>query len=138
MEHVQSAVDYFNEGYNCAQAVLLAYAQELGLDADAAARIASCFGGGMGRQGEVCGAVSAMFMVEGLRNGYTRPDKAAQEALYARVRALGKVFTEACGSLLCRDLLPAVATREQLPGGGRPCQIYVRAAAELLERTREA
>ena len=56
------AEKYFTDGYNCAQAVFLAFSDELGVDADTAAAISAPFGGGMGRLREVCGAVSGMFM----------------------------------------------------------------------------
>ena len=89
MTHAEKAGALFLEGYSCAQAVLGAYAPELGLDLPAAMRLASSFGGGMGGMRETCGAVTAMLMVAGLRDGYDAPgDLAAKTAHYARVRGL--------------------------------------------------
>jgi C_GCAxxG_C_C family probable redox protein len=132
---------YFEEGYNCAQAVLLAFFEETGLSQDQAARLASTFGGGMGRMREVCGAVSAMFMVEGMLRGYSDP-KAKEEkaALYASVRELADQFREKNHSIICRDLL---IDTEVTPGGEpeartkeyyerRPCGCYVEDAAGIL------
>ena len=67
------AAENFRHGYNCAQSVLLAFAPEIGLDEVTTLKLASSFGGGMGRLREVCGAVSAMFMVAGVLKGYTSP-----------------------------------------------------------------
>ena len=65
----------FKNGYNCAQAVLLAFSDELEIDEKTLALISSSFGGGMGRMREVCGAVSGMFMVAGLKYGYSDQGK---------------------------------------------------------------
>ena len=84
---------YFKEGYNCSQAVALAFHEEMGIDKDTAVRIASAFGGGMGRMREVCGAVSGMFMVLGAIKGYAdAEDNGAKKALYADVQALAALF----------------------------------------------
>lgn len=64
----EQAMQNFKNGYNCAQAVLLAFSDELEIDEKTLALISSSFGGGMGRMREVCGAVSGMFMVEFLKN----------------------------------------------------------------------
>ena len=62
-ERTQKAIDFFEQGYNCSQSVLMAYADLYGIDQETATKFASSFGGGMGRLREVCGAVSGMFMV---------------------------------------------------------------------------
>lgn len=74
MTHEEKAVENFQAGYNCAQSVFLAFAEDLGLEADFALRLASSFGGGMGRLREVCGGVSGILMAAGLLYGYTAPD----------------------------------------------------------------
>ena len=68
-DKAEQARQLFLSGANCAQAVLGAFHRECGLDFDAAMRLASGFGGGMGRLREVCGAVSGMFLVANLRRG---------------------------------------------------------------------
>ena len=70
----EKAANNFRDGYNCAQSVLLAFADKIGLENEEALRLASSFGGGMGRLREVCGAVSAMFMIAGILKGYTEPN----------------------------------------------------------------
>ena len=72
-EKAQRAKALFLEGYNCAQAVAGAFAPEMGLSVDAAARLASGFGGGMGRMREVCGAVSGMTLAASALRGYNAP-----------------------------------------------------------------
>ena len=67
----ERARQLFKEGYNCAQAVVGAFAGEMGMDFDTAIKLASSFGGGMGRMREVCGAVSGMFIVAGVLYGYS-------------------------------------------------------------------
>ena len=64
----------FECGYNCSQAVFCTFCKDLGMDKEAALKIASSFGGGMGRLREVCGSVSGMFMVLGFLKGYNQPD----------------------------------------------------------------
>ena len=68
MTHIEKAMKIFYEKFNCSQAVLGAYAEEYGLTADQAMKVAACFSGGV-RKGEVCGAVSGAIMVIGLKYG---------------------------------------------------------------------
>ena len=136
MDHVTLAKQYFDQGYNCAQAVFLAFAPELGLDPDMAARLSQPFGGGMGKQGEVCGAVSAMYMILGMERGKEKPDPVAQQEIYKKVRALSEQFKAEYNTLLCRELLPAAAALGKMADGSRPCCRYVMAAARILEEAR--
>lgn len=94
----------FKNGYNCAQAVLLAFSDELEIDEKTLALISSSFGGGMGRMREVCGAVSGMFMVAGLKYGYSDPSAKQEKAeLYALVQNLAAGFKEKNGSIICKE-----------------------------------
>ena len=65
MNHEELAVQNFMSGYNCAQSVFLAFAPDFGMDRDAAARLSSSFGGGMGRLREVCGACESCENIDG-------------------------------------------------------------------------
>ena len=106
MTKSQLAKQLFEEGANCSQAVLCAFANECGLTEKDAMRIASGFGGGMGRMREICGAVSGMTLVANLLYGNTDPaDKAAKDRHYARIQQLAKAFQEQNGSIICRELL---------------------------------
>ncbi|MDD5230685.1 MAG: C-GCAxxG-C-C family protein [Candidatus Marinimicrobia bacterium] len=106
MERCEEAVKIFNNGFNCAQAVLSVFADEFGLDRTIALRIAGGFGGGMGRQGLICGAVTGAMMVIGLKYGKILPeDNAAREKAYNTVMDFSNRFKAQYGSLTCRDLL---------------------------------
>ena len=106
MERQIQAAQYFLDGYNCAQAVFAAFSDMTGLTPEYSARMASSFGGGMGRMREVCGAVSGMLLVTGILYGYdpTAGDDVKQ-AHYALVQKLAGQFREEVGSIICRELL---------------------------------
>ena len=140
MNHVERAVELFVEGYNCAQAVAAAFGDLTGLDEKTAARMASCFGGGMGRMREVCGAVSGMLLVAGMLYGYDDP-KATKEKreLYTQVQAMAGQFREELGSIVCRDLLknppsdPNPTPRTEQFYKDRPCARMVATAARIMD-----
>ena len=141
-KYADKAMEYFREGYNCAQAVALAFAEPCGLDETVALKLSSSFGGGMGRLREVCGAVSAMFMVAGLLHGYTSPtDRDGKAEHYAFIQSLAAKFKEKNGSIVCRELLskpagtdnPAPDERTAQYYKKRPCAELVGDAAEIIE-----
>ncbi|MBQ4617773.1 MAG: C_GCAxxG_C_C family protein [Clostridia bacterium] len=141
MDHATNAKALFCDGYNCAQAVLGAFCEELGLPLETAMKLSSSFGGGMGRMREVCGACSGMFMVAGLVYGYATPETgAAKKELYEHVRALADRFREENGSIICRELLEGVTVggapeaRTETYYQKRPCGDYVASAAAIVER----
>ena len=142
MEHAKEAQRLFLEGYNCAQAVFCAFCDVTGLDMDTAARMASSFGGGLGRLREVCGTVSGAALVLGIARGYADPEDAgAKRAHYRRVQEFARRFREQNGSIVCRDLLRGV---DVTPGGDpearteeyyrrRPCPGLAYCSARILE-----
>ncbi|MBR6164169.1 C_GCAxxG_C_C family protein [bacterium] len=100
------AKELFEQGYNCAQATLGAFSDLIGLDFDLAMKLSSSFGGGMGKLREVCGAVSAMFMVAGVLKGYSSPETGEIKAQhYKLIQELAKKFKEENGSIICAELL---------------------------------
>jgi len=139
----QKALDYFFGGYNCAQSVFAAFHEEMGLGEAEALRLASSMGGGVGGLREVCGAFTGMSLVMGALRGYDTPDDPeAKKDHYARIQALGARFSDAYGTLICRDLLashgimPSPAPAERTPDyyRDRPCARYVAACAEWAEQ----
>lgn len=139
----EKAKAFFIEGYNCAQAVFLAFADDLKMDKNTVIKLTSSFGGGMGRLREVCGAVSGMFMVAGMFWGYTASDdNHAKAEHYRRIQKLANEFKEIHGSIICRDLLGLSLksdnhTPEQRTVAyyrKRPCVQLVGDAAGILER----
>ena len=139
MSHAEAAPDLFPGDFNCAQAVFSTYAPQLGLDRGLALRIASPFGGGMGRLGEVCGAVSGALLVIGLKHGQACADDEAREKAYALVNEFVRCFKARHGSILCRALL---GEEISVPEGRQRarernlfatvCTGYVRDAVEIL------
>ena len=136
------AYNNFLSGYNCTQAVAVAFAEELGLNKDTAARLSCGFGGGMGRLREVCGTFSGVVMVLSSLYGYSEPkDITAKKELYEKIRALAAKFRADNGSLICRELLglekaeESAAPEPRTPEyyQKRPCPELCRYAANLLE-----
>lgn len=141
MTHGEKAEALFYEGYNCAQAVFCAYADDLGLEQEVAAKLVSPLGGGMGRLREVCGTVSGALMVIGQLYGYGTPETGAPKArLYAIEQEFARRFAAVNGSYICRDLLglstgssaptPEARTAEYYKK--RPCPALCKCAAEIL------
>lgn len=141
MDHGMKAAELFLQGYNCAQAVAVAFCDITGLEEEFSAKMASSFGGGMGRLREVCGAVSGMLMVAGLLYGYTDPgeDDEKKKAHYALVQELCGSFREEVGSIVCREILknppsdpnPTPRTAEFYKQ--RPCARMVLLAGNILD-----
>ena len=141
MTYKEKAMNYFKQGYNCAQSVLLAFGDHTGLEEETAARMASAFGGGMGRMREVCGAVSGALMAAGLISGYSDPAARTEKTeLYARVQRIAAGFRTENGSIICRELLgsemgqntnPTPDTRTPEYYRKRPCAELVGIAAEI-------
>ncbi len=143
MDHAEEARRLFLEGYNCAQAVFCAFRDETGLRIDAAARMSSSFGGGMGRLREVCGTVSGALLALGMLRGYDDPkDPQAKAAHYRLVQEYARRFREINGTIVCRELLRDVP----VTSGGtpeprtpefyarRPCLRLAGEAAAILEK----
>ena len=131
MDHAEKARALFLEGYNCAQAVLCAFDDLTGLDRETSARLASSFGGGMGRMREVCGTVSGALLVLGILCGYADPgDRQAKTEHYHLVQEFARRFREMNGSIICRDDPEA---RTPAYYASRPCLRHVGEAAELVD-----
>ena len=140
MDHSIYAAELFLKGYNCAQAVAVAFCDVTGLDETMTAKIVSSFGGGLGRLREVCGAVSGMAAVAGVLYGYEDPqDDAAKAAHYNLVQSLAEKFREQAGSIICREILknppsdPNPTPRTEEFYKQRPCARLVVLAAQILD-----
>ncbi|MBE6870584.1 MAG: C_GCAxxG_C_C family protein [Ruminococcaceae bacterium] len=142
-KHEEKARELFHGGMNCAQAVFCAFSDVTGFDEKTALAISSSFGGGMGRLREVCGAVSGMLMVAGVKYGaYDVNDNEAKASHYALIQSLAKQFAEENGSYICRELLelpsgadePTPEKRTESYYKRRPCAEYVACAARILDK----
>lgn len=142
MSRGEKAYNYFNQGYNCAQAVVLAFGDLYPEKVNDLIKVASSFGGGFGRLREVCGAFSGLSIVAGVLIGFDGENDVSKAEHYAFIRDAGNKFKEINGSLICRELLggtvalssddPTVRTEEYKKK--RPCAEMCRCAAEILEQ----
>lgn len=142
MTRREAAIENFKKGYNCSQSIVLAFEDLLPIDSKQLSKMASSFGGGMGRLREVCGSVSGMFMVAGLLYGYDGPETGEVKAEhYARIQELAHRFEEKHGTIICREMLglnvkhdnPTPEARTQEYYKKRPCGEIIGDAAEILE-----
>ena len=142
--HAELARDNFLKGYNCAQAVAIAFSEEMGMSETELAKLASSFGGGMGKMREVCGAVSGALLVYGAVHGNSDPDDAdAKKAHYARVQEFAARFKAEHETIICRELLKNIALKKENTSEPeartdeyyrvRPCVRFVESAARILE-----
>ena len=140
-QRIQKAITYFESGYNCSQSVFMAYSDLYGMDPDTAAKIATSFGGGMGRLREMCGAVSGMFLILSLHYpSIVLTDKEAKNANYKAVQRTAALFKAEMGSYICADLLkikhepqvPVASERTEAYYKLRPCTRCVALAAEIV------
>jgi C_GCAxxG_C_C family probable redox protein len=141
MKREDEALALHAEGCNCAQSVLRVFSKGLGCDESCALKIATGFGGGMGRTGGTCGAVTGAFMVLGLARGMRNAgDVDAKEETYALVREFSQRFAKDHETLLCRELLGVdlgtpegqKKAREQGLFASR-CNGYIGDAVRILE-----
>jgi len=138
----EAAMANFMNGYNCSQSVVLAFKDLIPIDEAVLSRMASSFGGGMGRLREVCGSVSGMFMVAGILYGYDGPETGQVKAdHYARIQELARRFEEKHGTIICREML-GLSVRHDIPVPEartaeyykkRPCPEIIGDAAEILD-----
>ncbi len=143
MSRREQAMNNFKKGYNCSQSLVLAFSDILPIDTEVLSKMASSFGGGMGRLREVCGSVSGMFMIAGILYGYDGPQTGEVKANhYARIQELAHKFEEEHGSIICREMLgldvkhdiPIPEARTEEYYKKRPCAEIIGDAAEILEK----
>ena len=102
-DQTEIALNRFSQGFSCSQSVFSAFAAQFGIAEDLALKIASPFGGGVARQGEVCGAVTGALMVIALKHGTITPEK--KEEIYKISQEFIHRFEEKHGSIVCRKLV---------------------------------
>jgi C_GCAxxG_C_C family probable redox protein len=106
MSKCERALELFSRNYNCAQSVYAACASGDGLSEAQRLALGAPFGGGIARQGEICGALTGALLALGEAEGkvMAADPVVGRNALYARAKQLMEAFREAHGSILCREL----------------------------------
>lgn len=144
MTKQEQAQGFFRKGYNCSQAVFATFCQDIGIDLETGLKLSSSFGGGMGGLRQVCGAVTAMFMIAGLKYGYVDSnDINLKNKHYKLIQNLAKKFTDEFGSIICKELLFSnanikkdISMPEQRTSQYykvRPCERFVVHTTKLIE-----
>lgn len=140
MSHEEKAIEIFWDKFNCSQAVLGAFAEELGMSEEQAMKVALCFSGGS-RKGEVCGAVSGAIMVLGLKYGQLGDSEAESKALaYQKTNEFMERFKSENESYICKEILGCDISTEEGRIYAREndcfkeiCPIMVKSAVNILE-----
>ena len=134
------ARELFKSGYNCSQSVFCSFCEDAGMDLEQGLKLSSSFGGGMGKLREVCGAVTGMFMIAGLKCGYaSNSDDEAKTKHYKLIQSLADRFKQKFGTIICRELLniksdghvPSKRTEEYYKT--RPCEEFIAFAVNITE-----
>jgi len=136
----EKAADYFRQGYNCAQSVLLTMQEYYGIrESELIPKIATAFGGGIGRRGSLCGALTGAIMAIGLKHGTNSVILEEKEKAYKLAREFYEQFVSACGSAFCRELIGYDLTNpEELERMRKSnvrdekCSYFVKKAVEML------
>ena len=113
----EKALNYFHQGFNCAQSVFAAMADKVGMSEEAALRFSSAFGAGLGRMRGTCGAFAGLCMVAGYCRGNLTGDPADKEQIFSLTRELAEAFKQEFGTLTCRELLHL---DEEMESSARP------------------
>lgn len=142
MDKAKKAVELFESGYNCSQAIVLAFEDYLNVDRKTLQSLSSSFGGGISRLREVCGCVSGMAIVMGIIHGdYDVNDNDQKAKHYELIQKLALKFKEKTNSINCAELLnkvkevenptPEIRSKEYYEK--RPCSKYIKIMAEIIE-----
>ncbi len=139
MKRKQYIEEYLKSGFNCAQIVALAFAEKVNKDEKTVLAAAAGFGGGIGRQAMICGALSGAVIILGFAKGQTVAlDSNAKEMTYKSVRDLFSLFKETHGAVICKDLLECdISTPDGLENHKNGCNTekcirYVESSMNIL------
>ncbi len=136
----EKAANYFKQDYNCAQSVLLTMQEYYGIGRNRLIpKIATAFGGGIGRRGSLCGALTGAIMAIGLKHGTNKTVLIEKEKAYEIALKFYDQFVEECGSPFCRELIGYDLTNpEELERMRKSnvreekCSHFVKKAVEIL------
>ncbi len=143
INRVEKSKELFLKGYNCCQAVFVAFADKYGISEELALRISGAFGAGFGGLREVCGAVSGITLVCGLECGATTGDQSEKKACYLKEQELLEKFKKIHGTIICRERLkignikefPIASERTKEYYATRPCLKVIMDAAQIIDES---
>jgi C_GCAxxG_C_C family probable redox protein len=139
----KEALEYFRNGFNCAQSVFAPFAKENGISEAQALKIAGGFGGGMGRLQATCGAVTGAYMVIGVKHGKSLGDEGNEkrEKTYVLVKIFDAEFRKKFSTTSCRELLQCDLNTEEGKKhfaenklGEKVCERCVQEAVTIVEK----
>jgi len=141
MTRSEKALNFYSQGFNCAQSVIVSFADVLELDEEKAVRIASGFGGGMGRTQETCGAATGAYMVIGfLRSKYNNKQEISNKESTELVQKFSNRFAEIHGTTNCKTLIEFDLNSEnerqkaiKADVFNKKCTLFIKSAVEILE-----
>ena len=143
MTKTEQAVEYMKNGYNCAQSIVKAFAADAGVtNENELIQIAAPFGGGIGRNGFVCGALTGAAMIIGKIYGNKEPsDLEGREKAYNITNQLLDEFKNEHGSILCKELISIdmrnadeLAKARETGVFQNQCPVFVMTAGKLLDK----
>jgi len=131
----QKAITRFQSGYNCAQSVLLTLYEQMNPVSknELIPKIATGFGGGIGRCGFVCGALTGSIMAVGIKCGSNDPSVEKRAIAYATAQVLLKQFERRHGTVFCRDLIKLDLSNPQEVAKARREQVFEKVCTNLIE-----
>ena len=135
--YVQKAVSYFREGYNCAQSVLLTMQKFWNVESSLEPKVASAFGGGIGRRGSLCGALTGGIIAIGMKYGTNKPVVEEREKVYSLALEFYNRFEKDCGGVLCRDLIGYDLTNPEELEKARNSNVFMDKCVHFIEKAVE-
>ncbi len=141
MKRSEKALQLYSNGFNCAQSVIASFADILDVSEETAIRMASGFGGGMGRMQETCGAATGAFMVIGyLRGKFKEGDDESNDRTNKLIQEFSRRFTHEHGSVNCKALIKfdinseeGMVEAKEADVFNKKCTHFVKTSVELLE-----
>lgn len=135
--YAKKAVAHFKEGYNCAQSVLLAMQEYWNVEDPLEPKAASPFGGGIGRRGSLCGALTGGVIAIGSKYGTNIPALKEREKAYSLALKFYNQFMEKCGNVSCRDLTGYDLTNPEEYRKARNSNVFVDKCSQFIEKAVE-
>lgn len=142
MKRINKSAELFNSGYNCSQSVVCAYCDLFGISAEDGRKLASGFGAGIAGMRGICGAVSGMVILAGMKHGDYHPDdKERKTKLYSLIRFMNDKFVQKFSTTNCKELLARSSIAAEINPKERnehyyktrPCAKFVEHASSIVE-----